>query len=236
MDNSGLILLIILLDGLGITLVGVGAVLAHTETLAPELALGLCGLGGLAVLTSILAIHWLLMRKLGFLAALAIGAVTFSSLAYGAQQSPLFSRPWINDISTDVEQPPPLSVILPGGQPPARPALPSAFKDVIRRSYPDLGPLRVPLPPPDVLSKAAEVLRRQPGVVDVRVDEARGLVHAVEITALMRFRDDVTVRVVPDGTGSRVDMRSRSRVGKSDLGVNAARIRRVLEAIGQTVR
>jgi len=45
------------------------------------------------------------------------------------------------------------------------------------------------------------------------------------------FHDDIVVRVRPDGSGSRVDVRSVSRVGRSDLGTNARRILRFLEAL-----
>ena len=56
-------------------------------------------------------------------------------------------------------------------------------------------------------------------------DDATGMIEAIDTTLLLRFKDDVVIRVVGTAEGSRVDVRSRSRVGRSDLGKNAARIR-----------
>lgn len=236
MKDPGLVLLIIVLDGLGITMIGVGVVLAHTETLEPHKALAICNLGGAALLFSIAAVHLLLMRSVGFLIGLLLSALTIAALAFGAMQTPLYRLPWINDISTDVDLPPPLSVHLPGGVPPASPAFPPAFAPQIKQAYSDLHPLLSPQAPADLLPKVAAAVRGLENVTDVRVDEAQALVHAVEITPLMRFRDDFTVRLRPEKTGTRIDVRSRSRVGKSDLGANAARIRRVLAAVEGAAR
>jgi uncharacterized protein (DUF1499 family) len=60
---------------------------------------------------------------------------------------------------------------------------------------------------------------------------AEGRLEATDTTFWFGFKDDVVVRVRPDGTGSRVDVRSLSRVGRSDLGMNARRIRRFLERL-----
>ncbi len=45
------------------------------------------------------------------------------------------------------------------------------------------------------------------------------------MTAVFRFKDDIVIRVSADGTNSKVDVRSVSRIGVSDIGTNAARIR-----------
>ena len=60
---------------------------------------------------------------------------------------------------------------------------------------------------------------------------AEGRLEATDRTRWFGFRDDVVVRVTAEGTGTRVDVRSVSRVGRSDLGTNARRIRRFLEAV-----
>jgi uncharacterized protein (DUF1499 family) len=54
----------------------------------------------------------------------------------------------------------------------------------------------------------------------------------IRTTRFFGFKDDVVVRVKPEGAGSRVDVRSLSRVGKSDVGKNASRIRAYLRALG----
>jgi uncharacterized protein (DUF1499 family) len=67
------------------------------------------------------------------------------------------------------------------------------------------------------------------------VDPARGHIEATASVSFIRFHDDVVLRIVPtqDGKSSRVDMRSVSRVGVSDLGVNAQRIRDFLAALAK---
>jgi uncharacterized protein (DUF1499 family) len=60
------------------------------------------------------------------------------------------------------------------------------------------------------------------------LDESAGRIEAVVTTRWFGFQDDVAIRIAPAGTGSRVDMRSKSRVGRSDVGTNAQRIREFL--------
>jgi uncharacterized protein (DUF1499 family) len=62
-------------------------------------------------------------------------------------------------------------------------------------------------------------------------DPARGRIEATATTPWFGFEDDVVVRVRPQGGGSRVDVRSVSRVGRSDVGTNARRIRADLEEL-----
>jgi uncharacterized protein (DUF1499 family) len=62
----------------------------------------------------------------------------------------------------------------------------------------------------------------------VAADSMAGRIEATATTPWFGFKDDVVVQVRPEGTGSRIDVRSVSRVGKSDLGVNAKRIRAYL--------
>ncbi|WP_404326387.1 DUF1499 domain-containing protein [Aerophototrophica crusticola] len=73
--------------------------------------------------------------------------------------------------------------------------------------------------------KRAEAAARDMGWDIVAVEPAEGRVEATATTAWFGFKDDVVVRVRPEGDGSRIDVRSKSRVGRSDLGANAARIR-----------
>ena len=68
-------------------------------------------------------------------------------------------------------------------------------------------------------------------VVDVNPEQ--GTVEATATTFWFGFKDDVVVRVRPEGSGSKVDVRSISRVGLSDLGANAARIEAFLGEFGE---
>src|SRR5207245_9904456 len=75
-------------------------------------------------------------------------------------------------------------------------------------------------------------------VIDERPPQPRrriGRIEAVARTPIMGFREDLSIRVTPDGEGSRVDIRSSSRYFESDLGSNAARITSLIEDINNAV-
>lgn len=104
------------------------------------------------------------------------------------------------------------------------------WKTLHREAYGDLATLRLPTGVARTVVRA-EALARKRGWDIARVDRAAGIVEATATTLFFRFKDDVVVRVRPDPArpgGSLVDMRSISRVGGSDVGVNARRIRSFL--------
>lgn len=78
----------------------------------------------------------------------------------------------------------------------------------------------------------ARAAARDMGWQIVSADPAAGRIEAVATTFWFGFKDDVTVRVTPQDGQARIDVRSRSRVGRGDAGANAARIRRYLEKLG----
>lgn len=133
-------------------------------------------------------------------------------------------RPPINDISTDLADAPAFS----RGQ---APAYPEAFKPIVKQFYPDLRPLRVEGAPDAMFQKALAVARARPRWEVTHVDEQARTFEGVARTRIFDFRDDFVVRVRPEGSGTRVDMRSRSRVGRGDLGANAQRIEAFLGAL-----
>lgn len=107
----------------------------------------------------------------------------------------------------------------------------SRWKAIHKEAYGDLQTLRLP-------ASASEVLTRAEALVDdrgwdlARVDRQLGTIEATATTFFFRFKDDVIIRIRPDPTDPRfslVDMRSVSRVGGSDVGVNAKRIRSFLQ-------
>jgi len=107
----------------------------------------------------------------------------------------------------------------------------SRWKAIHREAYGDLRSLRLPLGVAEATQRA-EALARDRGWEVARVDRQAGIVEATATTLFFRFKDDVAVRVRPDPArrgGSIVDMRSISRVGGSDVGVNAQRIRAFLD-------
>lgn len=102
------------------------------------------------------------------------------------------------------------------------------WKAVHRAHYGDLRTVRVATPPAETVRRAA-ALARERGWETALVDESAGIVEATETSLFFRFKDDVVVRVRPaPGGGSLVDMRSISRVGGSDVGMNAKRVRSFL--------
>lgn len=137
--------------------------------------------------------------------------------------------PSINDITTDTANPPtfvavvplragsPVSTTYPGGETAAQQ----------QSGYPDIRPLELSVPPDAAFARALDAAKSFDWEV-VASDAASGRIEATATTPWFGFRDDVVIRVTPTPTGSRIDIRSVSRVGKSDLGTNAKRIRAYL--------
>jgi uncharacterized protein (DUF1499 family) len=98
-------------------------------------------------------------------------------------------------------------------------------------AYPDLRDRLYDMPPDQTLQVAAAVAGRIPRWKVVSTDRAGGVVHVEIRTALPFFTDDLTVHVHPEGRNSRVTIRSRSRVGRGDLGENARHIRALQAAM-----
>ena len=90
-------------------------------------------------------------------------------------------------------------------------------------AYPGLKPIESGLSVADAVDRAEATLQAM-GLEVVAVDKDAGVVEATATTFWFGFKDDMVVRVVGDGEGSRIDLRSMSRVGQSDVGANAARI------------
>ncbi len=138
--------------------------------------------------------------------------------------------PPIHDITTDTQDPPPFVAILPlrvnaknkaeyGGD---------SVAAKQRVAYPDIQPVTMPVPPAEAFIRAKRAAEGM-GWTMVATDSASGRIEATATTRFFKFKDDIVIRVRPAdavaGTASRVDVRSVSRVGGSDVGTNAARIR-----------
>jgi uncharacterized protein (DUF1499 family) len=100
--------------------------------------------------------------------------------------------------------------------------------------YPDLRP-QVFAQSPDRVFDAASAVARAEGWEVTREERTTGVIQDVATTPLMRFKDDVTITVTPDGDRTKVVVRSHSRIGKGDLGTNARRIRRFQAALAKQV-
>lgn len=143
------------------------------------------------------------------------------------------SLPVINDITTDTADPPSFVAILPrradAPVPSVHPG--AATAQAQRAAYPDIAPLVLRIPQADAFAQA-EAAARAAGWEVVATDPATGRIEATATTWWFGFKDDIVVRVTPAPGGSRIDVRSVSRVGKSDLGTNARRIRSYLGRLG----
>jgi uncharacterized protein (DUF1499 family) len=102
-----------------------------------------------------------------------------------------------------------------------------------RRAYPDIVPLTLALQPGAVFSRTLDTARRM-GWTIVAADDAAGRIEASDRSRWFGFTDDIVIRITPSGSGSRIDLRSSSRLGRSDFGVNAARIKTYLAALRAT--
>ena len=142
------------------------------------------------------------------------------------------SVPPIHDISTDTADPPIFVAVLPRRAGAANPVEygGETIAAQQRKAYPDVQPLHLPAPPPQAFERALGAARAMGWeIVDAQPGEGR--IEATATTAWFGFKDDVVVRIRPAAGGSVVDVRSLSRVGRSDLGANAKRIRSYLERL-----
>jgi uncharacterized protein (DUF1499 family) len=137
--------------------------------------------------------------------------------------------PPIHDITTDPERPPRFVAVVPlrEGSPNSLTYGGPEVAEAQRRAYPDIKPLVLNLPSGAAFTRALTSARGM-GWKIVTADSAAGRIEATATTPWFGFKDDVVVRIRPEGPGSRIDVRSVSRVGQSDVGTNARRIRAYL--------
>ncbi len=144
----------------------------------------------------------------------------------------LESVPYIHDITTDTENPPAFESILPlraGSPNPAEYGGPELAKQQ-KVGYPDLQPGSLSGSPAATFPKALSAAREM-GWEIVSSDPKTLRIEATDTTPWFGFKDDVVVRLSASPIGSRIDVRSVSRVGKSDIGTNARRIRAYLARV-----
>jgi len=189
------------------------------------------GAGALAVLWVVFA---LIGRSTNGLAAFVLALL----LAGGAAYFPLAMKaqgdavPPIHDITTDTANPPPFVAIAPLRAESKNGVDYNAAEnaEAQQKAYADIQPLVTDVPPADMF-KRAEATARAMGWEIVAAEAGEGRIEATDTTMWFGFKDDVVIRIVAEGSGSRLDIRSMSRVGKSDLGKNAERIRAFLTAV-----
>jgi len=163
------------------------------------------------------------MVLVGFLLTLGVTA-TGVYWQYKAQ-----SVPPIHDISTDLETPPEFVAMIrlreDAPNPPEYAGDETATAQ--RESYPDVQPLIVSAPVQETMDAIVSIVASR-GWEMVAINRQEGRIEATEKLAWFGFKDDVVFRITETNEGTRVDMRSKSRIGRSDIGVNADRIERFM--------
>ena len=164
--------------------------------------------------------------------ALLLGAVVAWIPWNGLQTAR--SLPFIHDVTTDMQDPPAFVAVLPlradAPNPPEYAG--EAVAELQREGYPDIQPLQVNRPVGETFDLALATAREQGWEIVAAVPD-EGRIEATATTTWFGFKDDVVIRVAAKDGGSRVDIRSKSRVGGSDVGANAQRIRAYVATLEQ---
>ena len=173
--------------------------------------------------------------------SLALAGIVLGALAFGVPGNwyRIAKRvPMIHDITTDTENPPTFVAILALRNDAPNTAIYGGPEIAAKQhaAYPDILPLVSDIPPTQAYERARFVASQMCWKI-VDENQVEGRIEATATTRWFGFKDDVVIRIAPSAAiGSRVDIRSVSRVGLSDVGTNARRIRTFLKkfAEGQT--
>jgi hypothetical protein len=204
-------------------------------------ALGIAGLSILVGLAAFASIWQNGSRGMSrILLALLIDGIVLAYPAYlGLQYRKL---PPIHDITTDVLDPPRFEALArlragEGANSAVYAGLYSAEQQ--RTAYPDIETVELETPVQRAYELTLQLVNKRKWlVIDERPPQLPrriGRIEAVARTPIMGFREDVSIRVTPDGEDSRVDIRSSSRYFEGDLGSNAARVAKLIEDINSAV-
>jgi uncharacterized protein (DUF1499 family) len=180
----------------------------------------------LALVGGIKTGQWAL-AAIGIVAGLAVVSVPSAAILSAR------GKPPIHDITTDPDNPPAFVAVLPlrtgAANPPEYAGADIAAQQ--RRAYPDIQPLMLQVNGEEAFGRALAVVRAL-GWNVVASDREAGRIEAVDSTFWFGFKDDVVIRVREAAAGStRIDVRSKSRVGVGDLGTNAKRVRTLLDRL-----
>ncbi len=221
------------LDWIGLAAAGavvLGPLLGWIRLIPADLAFRIFLIGGiLAVVTGLSALVQAARGK-GF--AFGRTAALLAGMIFIIMGGPSAGGPMTNDFTSNLDDPPEFehALTLPANQ-----GRDFSFTDEYaaaqRESYPDLAPMELSLPVPKAFELALSTARAMPSWSIVWEDPSSGRIEAVAETRVFGFRDDIAIRVRSDGSGSLLDIRSKSRDGKGDLGANNARIRAYFAAV-----
>lgn len=181
------------------------------------------------VISVIALVAGLVLKRTGAIVLGALALVIAATTAYVPYNLRQTARtvPPIHDITTDFDNPPQYVRIATMRKPTDHPtsyAGPEAASQQ-KKGYPDIGPI-VLKAPADKVFEASKAVIQAMGLEIIDAEPIQGRIEATDRSLLFGFEDDVVVRIVAGADGTtKVDVRSKSRVGRSDLGINAARVR-----------
>ena len=146
------------------------------------------------------------------------------------------SVPPIHDISTDLVSPPEFVAIAPLRADAPNPVEYAGVEAATqqRAAYPELQTLNYPQSKSELVEATKQVIDNL-GWQLVNIDTNQGIIEATDRTMWFGFKDDVIVRITDNGSKRLVDIRSKSRVGGSDLGTNAERIHKFIEELDKVL-
>jgi uncharacterized protein (DUF1499 family) len=228
---------------------GVAVLLSRMGGVDPMGALAVLGaalilacLAGLLAATAFVVIWRTGRRGAGFAWSGLVMAVLM--MAYPAYLTwKAISLPIINDVSTDLDNPPIFLMSAKAREARANrtPPEPSpATKEAQRRAYPGVQPIMVDLETNDAYRLALDVAKasrwRIVDAVAPSVRENVGHIDAIAGSLIMGFPADIAIRVKPSATLTRIDVRSVSRIGRHDFGDDARRIEKFSAAIAEAAK
>jgi uncharacterized protein (DUF1499 family) len=208
----------------------VGPVFAHFEIVTPMIGFAILALGILDAVIALICGGIALLRGDQQSRGAALGGIIAAAIVLGPillSASRGAGLPRINDITTDLDNPPEFTQAMRLDENKGRDmSYPGAeFAEQQREGYGDIKPLRLNLPPGDAFAEVYKVAQDFDTWEITLADPGIRKIEGIDTSWLFRFKDDFVIEVRPDGTsGSLVHMRSKSRDGKGDIGANAARI------------
>ena len=188
--------------------------------------------GGAALV--LLIVQVLFMRKTLTLSSGVI-AFVFSVVAIAMPLNMMNKAegvPAIHDISTDLVNPPKFVAIAPLRANASNPVEYAGEEIAVqqRKAYPELATLSFAQSKADLMTASEQAVKNL-GFAVVSANTATGIVEATDTTTWFGFKDDVVIRIKDEGSQRFVDIRSKSRVGRSDLGKNAERIHSIINEL-----
>lgn len=162
------------------------------------------------------------LSRSALLALPAIAAFGFAALSGG-------DAPLIHNVTTAPDNPPQFVAAIEKRGSDANPLSYTAETAQLQKAgYPELKTLTSKMPPDQAFQRALAICEQLGWDVYFR-DEKNGHIEAVATTRWFNFKDDIVIRIAATDTGTQIDLRSVSRVGKGDLGANARRIMKFLD-------